>query len=54
MTALNSDEHIVDCPGESRHVPAFEPVLSRNWNVPDSHTLQVYESHGGYRAAARP
>ncbi len=24
----------------------FEPVLSRNWNVPDSHTLKVYESRG--------
>ncbi|MDX2036007.1 MAG: hypothetical protein SFX72_05100 [Isosphaeraceae bacterium] len=28
----------------------FEPVLSRNWNVPDSHTLRVYESRGGYQA----
>ena len=25
---------------------AFEPVLSRNWNVTDSHTLKVYESRG--------
>ncbi len=31
-------------------MPAFEPVLSRNWNVPDSHTLAVYESRGGYQA----
>ena len=30
----------------------FEPVLSRNWNVPDSHTLKVYESQGGYQAVA--
>ena len=29
----------------------FEPVLSRNWTVPDSHTLKVYESRGGYQAA---
>ena len=32
---------------------AFEPVLSRNWNVPDSHTLAVYESRGGYRASRK-
>ena len=31
----------------------FEPVLSRNWNVPDSHTLKVYESRGGYQAAQK-
>ncbi len=30
----------------------FEPVLSRNWNVPDSHTLKVYEARGGYQAVA--
>jgi NADH-quinone oxidoreductase subunit F len=30
---------------------AFEPVLSRNWNFPDSHTLKVYEARGGYQAA---
>ena len=30
---------------------AFEPVLSRNWNIDDSHTLRVYESRGGYQAA---
>jgi len=32
-------------------VAEFEPVLSRNWNVPDSETLAVYEARGGYRAA---
>jgi NADH-quinone oxidoreductase subunit F len=32
-------------------VAAFEPVLSRNWNVPESHTLKVYEYRGGYKAA---
>ncbi len=32
---------------------AFEPILSRNWNVPDSHTLKVYESRGGYQAARK-
>ena len=32
---------------------AFEPVLSRNWNVPESHTLKVYESKGGYQAARK-
>ena len=31
----------------------FEPVLSRNWNVPDSRTLKVYESRGGYQAARK-
>lgn len=31
----------------------FEPVLSRNWNVADSHTLKVYESSGGYQAARK-
>ena len=31
----------------------FEPVLTRNWNVPDSHTLKVYESRGGYQAARK-
>ncbi len=34
-------------------MPAFEPVLSRNWNVPDSHTLSVYESRGGYKASRK-
>ncbi len=32
---------------------AFEPVLSRNWNVAESHTLKVYESRGGYQAARK-
>ena len=31
---------------------AFEPVLSRNWNVADSHTLKVYESRGGLPGCA--
>ena len=31
----------------------FEPILSRNWNVPDSNTLRVYESRGGYQAARK-
>ncbi len=31
----------------------FEPVLSRNWNVPDSHILSVYESRGGYQASRK-
>jgi len=34
-------------------VATFEPVLSRNWSVPDSHTLKVYESRGGYQAARK-
>jgi NADH-quinone oxidoreductase subunit F len=34
-------------------VPDFEPVLTRNWNVPDSHTLRVYESRGGYQASRK-
>lgn len=34
-------------------MPAFEPVLSRNWNVPDSHTIGVYESRGGYQASRK-
>ncbi|HEX2972445.1 MAG TPA: NADH-quinone oxidoreductase subunit NuoF [Tepidisphaeraceae bacterium] len=32
---------------------AFEPVLSRNFNVPGSHTLEVYRQRGGYRAIAK-
>jgi NADH-quinone oxidoreductase subunit F len=32
---------------------AFEPVLSRNWDIPDSHTLGVYESRGGYQSARK-
>jgi len=31
----------------------FEPVLSRNWNVPDSNMLRVYESRGGYQSARK-
>lgn len=31
----------------------FEPVLTRNWDVPDSHTLKVYESRGGYKASRK-
>jgi NADH-quinone oxidoreductase subunit F len=31
-------------------VAAFEPVLLANINKPDSHTLRVYESSGGYAA----
>ena len=31
----------------------FEPVLSRNWNVPDSHLLPVYESRGGYQGSRK-
>ncbi len=31
----------------------FEPVLSRNWDVPDAHILKVYESRGGYQAARK-
>src|SRR4051812_42652396 len=34
-------------------VAEFEPVLSRNWNVPDGHTLKAYESRGGYQAARK-
>ena len=32
---------------------AFEPVLTRNWDVADSHTLKVYESRGGYQASRK-
>jgi NADH-quinone oxidoreductase subunit F len=32
---------------------AFEPVLSRNWDVPDSQSLKVYESRGGYSASRK-
>ena len=31
----------------------FEPVLTRNWNVHDGHTLAVYESRGGYQASRK-
>jgi NADH-quinone oxidoreductase subunit F len=34
-------------------LPQFEPVLSRNWNLSESHTLKVYESRGGYQAARK-
>jgi NADH-quinone oxidoreductase subunit F len=34
-------------------VASFEPVLTRNWNVPDSHTLAVAESRGAYTAARK-
>jgi NADH-quinone oxidoreductase subunit F len=27
-----------------------EKILSRNWELPDSHTLRVYLEHGGYKA----
>ncbi|RDJ93438.1 hypothetical protein B4Q13_21890, partial [Lacticaseibacillus rhamnosus] len=29
------------------------PVLSRNWSVPDSHRLKVYESRSGYQTARK-
>ncbi|MDX1964528.1 MAG: NADH-quinone oxidoreductase subunit NuoF [Pirellulales bacterium] len=31
-------------------MPKFEPVLMANMGLPDSHTLAVYESRGGYGA----
>ena len=31
----------------------FEPVLTRNFDVKDGHTLRVYESRGGYKAARK-
>src|SRR5215204_588141 len=34
-------------------MPKFEPVLLANINKPDSHTLRVYESAGGYSALKR-
>ena len=34
-------------------MPKFEPVLMANMNKPDSHTLRVYESTGGYQALKR-
>ncbi len=34
-------------------MPEFEPVLTRNWNVPDGHALRVYESRGGYKASRK-
>ncbi|CAN5622855.1 NADH-quinone oxidoreductase subunit NuoF [soil metagenome] len=32
---------------------SFEPVLTRNFDVNDGHTLKVYESLGGYQAARK-
>ena len=40
-------------PQERPLVAEFEPVLTRNWNVPDGHTLAVYESRGGYQASRK-
>jgi NADH-quinone oxidoreductase subunit F len=34
-------------------VATFEPVLTRNFSVPDGHTLKVYESRGGYQASRK-
>jgi NADH-quinone oxidoreductase subunit F len=34
-------------------VAQFEPVLTRNWNVENGHTLRVYEARGGYQAARK-
>jgi NADH-quinone oxidoreductase subunit F len=34
-------------------VAAFEPVLTRNFDVPDGETLKVYESRGGYQASRK-
>lgn len=34
-------------------MPTFEPVLSRNFEVADGHSLRVYESRGGYQAARK-
>jgi NADH-quinone oxidoreductase subunit F len=34
-------------------VAEFEPVLSRLWNVPESHSLRTYLAHGGYQAAKK-
>ena len=31
----------------------FEPVLTRNWDVADAHTLKVYEQRGGYQAGRK-
>jgi NADH-quinone oxidoreductase subunit F len=35
---------------ENRLVADFEPVLTRNFDAPDAHTLKVYESRGGYQS----
>jgi NADH-quinone oxidoreductase subunit F len=34
-------------------VATFEPVLTRNFDVPDGETLKVYESRGGYQASRK-
>src|SRR5690242_16702724 len=38
---------------ETGSMAHFEPILSRNWNVPDGNTLRVYESRGGYQATRK-
>ncbi|KAJ3053952.1 hypothetical protein HK102_011600, partial [Quaeritorhiza haematococci] len=48
-----SNRSLADDPGESKPVATFEPVLTRNWNVPDARSLKVYESRGGYQAARK-
>src|SRR5580693_8565240 len=50
---LNLTSAICNRRGDKTAVATFEPVLSRNWTVPDSHTLKVYESKGGYQAARK-
>ncbi len=34
-------------------MPEFEPVLTRNWNTPESETLAVYSARGGYQASRK-
>jgi NADH-quinone oxidoreductase subunit F len=34
-------------------VAAFEPILTRNFDVPNGETLKVYESRGGYQASRK-
>jgi len=34
-------------------VASFEPVLTRNFAIPDSHTVKTYESRGGYTASRK-
>jgi NADH-quinone oxidoreductase subunit F len=34
-------------------VATFEPVLTRNFAIPDGHTLKTYESRGGYQASRK-
>ncbi len=31
----------------------FDPILTRNFAVPDGHTLKTYESRGGYKASRK-